>query len=165
MAFQKEIRQFQTSGIVGDIIITGAIRAQAGVLNSTAEANNIIGRAMTHAASKDDAFTVGGAGAFAGILSSSKLYANYGIAGAALSPSLVVANNTVVEGVTMTSGILVDMTTTANIGDNVAYKTATGELVAAPAGVAPSGSTLIPNSKVVRVNLAKAGLAIIELTE
>jgi len=166
MAVQKSIRQFQTTGIPGDIVLAGAIRAQAGLLNSTDATKNVVGVAMTHTTGKDGEFTVGGAGAFAGIMANSKLYALHGTqAGGTLEATLTVPNNTIVEGVTLTSGILVNLAGAGNIGDKVEFSQTDGTLQANTSGTASSGYTLIANSKIVRYNIDGAGLAIVELTE
>lgn len=165
MAFQSTIRQKMTSGFVGDVTHSGPIRAQTGKLYNSDAALNVVGRALVHTSGSDGVFQTGGSGRFAGILSGSKQYATSGTSAGALTPTLVLANNTEVEAIYFATGLLVELSTSANIGDGVAYATATGILAAAPAGVAPANHTLIPNAKVIRNNLTAAGYAYIELTE
>lgn len=165
MAVQKTIRQFQTTGIVGDIVLSGPVRAQAGVLNTSTATYNVIGSAMTHVSGKNGQFTVGGTGVFAGILANSKQYGLYGTSAGTLEPSTTIPNNTVVEGVTFTSGILVSLTNQAAIGNQIEFSQTNGTLQANTTGTASAGYTLIPNSRVVRFNTDGAGLAVVELTE
>ena len=86
MAVQKTIRQFQTTGIVGDIVLSGPVRAQAGVLNTSTATYNVIGSAMTHVSGQNGQFTIGGTGVFAGILANSKQYGLYGTSAGTLEP-------------------------------------------------------------------------------
>ena len=166
MAVQKQIRQFQTTAVVGDIVLSGPVRAQPGVLKTTDPTNNVIGRAMTHVAGQDGQFVAGGTGTFAGILANSKLYASYGTsAGGPLAPTITLANNTVVEGVTFTSGILVSLTNAGAIGNRIEFSQADGTLQANASGTATSGYTLITNSQIVRFNTSGTGEAIVQLTE
>jgi hypothetical protein len=56
------------------------------------------------------------------------------------------------------------LSTTANIGDGVAYNNTTGILAAAPGGTAPGGHTIIQGASVIRRNIMTAGtMAIIQL--
>lgn len=165
MAVQKTIRQFQTTGIVGDIVLSGPVRAQAGMLNTTNAALNVVGSAMTHVTGENGKFTIGGTGAFAGILSNSKLYALNGTTAGTLEPTMALPNNTVVQGVTLTSGILVNLKSAAAIGNKIEFSQTDGTLQANSTGTASEGYTLIPNSKIVRFNTSGAGEAIVELTE
>ena len=160
MGFQTSVRQFMTTGIVGDICIQGAVRSQPGILVTEDPTNNVIGRAVTHVANSDGQFEAGGEGVFAGILTNSKNYALYG----GLTPTITLPNNIPVEATTFASGIIVSLADAATIGQAVFYSTTTGELKAGTSGTTISGYAEIPNSKVVRNNTSAAGLAIIELT-
>ena len=167
MPFQTEVRIDQTTGIVGDIVLDGPLRGQPGILNSTSAANNVIGRAFRHIAGQDLMVSadMAAGSVFAGILANSKRYATSGTAaGGTLAPTLMLPNNANVTLVTMTSGILVMLATTANIGDNVFFATATGILSAA-SGTTLADNELIPNATIVRNNITGSGrLAIVELT-
>lgn len=163
MSFQSTVNTTQATGVVGDILIDGPMRAQPGILASTSAANNVIGRAFRHVSGSDLNVTADGTGAFAGILGNTKVYAHGGTtSGGTLDETLVLPNNTNVELVTKTSGIVVDLSTDAAIGENVFYNDTTG-ILAADAGTSLSGHTQIPNAKVVRRNISAAGLAVIEL--
>ena len=165
MTFQSTVRINQTTGIVGDIVIDGPQRGQPAILNSTSAANNVIGRAFRHIANQDLNVTADAAGVFAGILANSKRYSTSGTAsGGTLAPTLTLPNESEVELVTMTSGILVLLSTVAAIGHNVFYADATG-ILAAAAGDTLASHTLIPNATIVRNNISgTARLAIVELT-
>ena len=167
MGFQSQVRINQTTGIVGDIIIDGPMRAQPGILSSTSAANNVIGRAFRNIAGSDTDVTADAAGVFAGILANSKVYATSGtpvtgVDSGTLAPTLLLPNETEGEFVTKTSGIVVVLSTDAAIGDNVFYADATG-ILAADTGTTLASHTLIPNATVVRQNIPAAGLAIIQL--
>jgi len=164
MPFQSTVNAVQAEGIVGDIVIDGPQRGQPGILSSTSAANNVVGRAFRHVSGSDTDVTADAAGNFAGILANSKTYATSGTtAGGTLAPTLTLPNETIGELVTMTSGILVDISTDADIGDNVFYADATG-ILAADAGTTLAGHTQIVGAKIVRNNIPSAGLAIVELT-
>lgn len=166
MAFQSTVRQFPTDGIVGDIALSGPVRAKSVILKSADPTQNVIGRAVTHVAASDENVIVGGAGPliFAGILSNSKQYASLGTtAGGPLAATLTLPNDLPVQAITLTTGMYVTLSTTANIGDGVAYNNTTGILAAAPGGVAPGSHTLIAGASVIRRNITAPGLAIIQL--
>ena len=167
MPFQSTVRIDQTTGIVGDIVLDGPQRGQPAILNSTSAANNVIGRAFRHLDNEDLEVSADAAtgGVFAGILANSKVYATSGTAAAGtLAPTLVLPNNAEVELVTMTSGILVELSTTASIGDNVFFATATG-ILAAASGTTLAAHEQIPRATIVRNNISGTGrLAVVELT-
>lgn len=161
-------------GVIGELWLEGPLRAQPGRLDSTDAANNVIGRAFTI---KDDATAsfdtaadpqpldvqAGGTTVFAGILGNPKVYASGGTtAGGTLAPTLVLPNNTMVELVQETAGIVVQLPAAFAIGDWVYWTNATGVLVTtAPNASAPANSTRVPNGVVVRFESAAAGLAVI----
>lgn len=165
MAFQSTVRQFPADGIVGDFALDGPIRSKSVILKSSDPTQNVIGRAVTYVAAQDDQAIAGGTGAFAGILTNSKLYASLGTtAGGPLAPTLVLPNDLPVQATTVTPGVYVTLSTTANIGDGVAYNNTTGILAAAPAGVPPASHTLITGASVIRRNITSTNqLAIIQL--
>lgn len=163
MSIQSTIRQFPTDGFIGDFALSGPIRSRPIVLKTADPTLNVLGRAATMVAGNDNNAVVGGTGAFAGILSNSKQYALYGGV-APLAPTLTLANDMPVQATTLTSGMYVTLSTTANIGDGVAYNNTTGVLAAAPGGTAPSGHTTIQGASVIRRNITTAGTtAIIQL--
>ncbi len=165
MTFQSTVRIDQTTGIVGDVYISGPMEGKPGILQSTAATNNVIGRAFRHVANSDlevSADVAAGA-AFAGILANSKRYATSGTAaGGTLASTLTLPNEAEVELVSKTSGIIVQLSTDGAIGENVFFATATGILASDP-GTTLAGHELIPNAVVVRMNIPAAGLAIIKL--
>lgn len=63
------------SGLPGTISHDGPIRAQSAVLDSTDAANNVFGRAFTHADVAASTVQAGGTGAFAGIMIHPHAYA------------------------------------------------------------------------------------------
>ena len=164
MPFQSTVRIDQTTGIVGDIVLEGANDGRPGILASTSAANNVIGRAFRHIANSDLNVTADAAGVFAGILANSKRYSTSGTAaGGTLAPTLALPNNTEVELVTFTAGILVELSTVATIGQNVFFADATG-ILAAATGTTLSNHTQIPGATIVRNNISGTGrLAVVQL--
>lgn len=163
--FQSSVRIDQTSGIVGDVVLDGPIWSQPGILNSTSAANNVIGRAFRHIVGNDREVSadVAAGGIFAGILANSKVYATSGPVTGTLDATLTLPNNTEVELVTGTAGIIVELSTTASIGDSVFFATATG-ILAAASGRILADHELIPGSAVVRNNTSGIGrLAVIQI--
>ena len=177
MAFQSNVRQFMTSGVVGEVVLDGAIRSRGVILNSTNEENNVVGRALTYSAANADGVRVeaGGTGVFAGILTHSKQYAALGTqAGGALAPTLTIPNNSQVEATYFATGVYVELTCTQNqainIGDKVAFNQTNGGLIAFPANQnAPAGHTEIVGARVIEQNVVGpttqpfSVLAVIEL--
>lgn len=150
MGFQAAVGVNQGFGIAGEIFSSSPTRAKPYTLTS---ANNTFGLAYT-VASEGNA-TLGGTGAFAGILINPKARVVNGLAASLTAPQYTI-------GELCTMGeVIVNLTTSANIGDLVKYNNTTGALLA---GVAAGGETQIANAKVVRYALAGAGLAVIELT-
>ena len=177
MAFQSNVRQFMTSGVVGEVVLDGAVRSRGVILNSTNEANNVVGRALTYSNANADGVRVeaGGTGVFAGILTHSKQYAALGTqTGGALAPTLTIPNNSQVEATYFATGIFVELTCTQNqaisIGDKVAFNQTNGGLIAFPANQnAPAGHTEIVGARVIEQNVVGpttqpySVLAVIEL--
>ena len=177
MAFQSNVRQFMTSGVVGEVVLDGAVRSRGVILNSTNEANNVVGRALTYSNANADGVRVeaGGTGVFAGILTHSKQYAALGTqAGGALAPTLTIPNNSQVEATYFATGVYVELTCNQNqvisIGDKVAFNQTNGGLIAFPANqAAPVGHTEIVGARVIEQNVVGpttqpySVLAVIEL--
>ena len=177
MAFQSNVRQFMTSGVVGEVVLDGAVRSRGVILNSVNEANNVVGRALTYSAANADGVRVeaGGTGVFAGILTHSKQYAALGTqTGGALAPTLTIPNNSQVEATYFATGVYVELTCTQNqaisIGDKVAFNQTNGVLIAFPANQnAPVGHTEIVGARVIEQNVVGpttqpySVLAVIEL--
>ena len=177
MAFQSNVRQFMTSGVVGEVVLDGAVRSRGVILNSVNEANNVVGRALTYSNANADGVRVeaGGTGVFAGILTHSKQYAALGTqAGGALAPTLTIPNNSQVEATYFATGVYVELTCNQNqvisIGDKVAFNQTNGVLIAFPANqTAPAGHTEIVGARVIEQNVVGpttqpySVLAVIEL--
>ena len=177
MAFQSNVRQFMTSGVVGEVVLDGAVRSRGVILNSVNEANNVVGRALTYSNANADGVRVeaGGIGVFAGILTHSKQYAALGTqAGGALAPTLTIPNNSQVEATYFATGVYVELTCNQNqvisIGDKVAFNQTNGGLIAFPANqTAPAGHTEIVGARVIEQNVVGpttqpySVLAVIEL--
>lgn len=159
--FQSTVRIDQTTGVVGEVIRGGPQRGRPGILSSTDAANNVIGRAFRVVTGSDTDVTADAAGAFAGILANPKVYATQGATTGTLDPTLILPNETEAELLTMGT-IVVDLSTAANIGENVYYADATGILAAGT--TAPANHTQVPNAEVTVRNTTGAGLAIITLT-
>lgn len=156
MSFQKTVGMDLAWGVPGEQALAGAVRAEPGFLEAAAT-NAALGGAMC-AGTNDGQVKVGGTGTFLGLMGHPKVLADNTFG----SPLDLVAG-TEVEIISETPGMFVTLTTTANVGDAIAYK-ADGTLVAAPASTAPAQSTLIPGSRVVRYNTA-IGLAIVALNQ
>lgn len=168
MTFQSTVRLAQTAGIVGEIIFDGPHRAEPKILRTLDPALNVIGRAFTQdptlSPDASNIVAAGGTGVFAGILVNPLVYATAGTLAGALEPTLVLPNETNAELLKMGT-IIVDLTTAANIGDDVHFVEATGELLAVAPGTAPAvGNAAVPNAKVTRQNIPAPGLAFIQLT-
>lgn len=164
MPFQTTIRSDIGAGIVGDLALEGPLIAQPGIITSGTPANNVIGRAFTHTAT-EGVMAAGGAGVFAGILANRAEYFSLGTAAdGSLAPTMTLPNGVVGDFVKGTPGIFVTLANAFNIGDQVTYVNATGELGAIdPGGEPPGGSTIISGAFVVRYNSAAPGLAVISL--
>lgn len=165
MALQTTVRFSQATGVIGDVIFDGPMRAYPVILASADAANNVVGRAFTRAAGDDKDVTAGGTGVFAGILINSKELALYGTAaGGTLAPTLTLPNEMAVSVMDM-GFVVVTLSTDAAIGDDVCYVDATGALFAVdPGAAAGTGNTKIPNANVAYFNTSAAGLAVIRLT-
>jgi hypothetical protein len=165
MSIQNTIRQFPTDAFPGDFVLDGPIRSQSVLLQSADATLNLIGRAVTLVAATDGAAIVGGTTVFGGILTNSKQYASLGGSSGPLSATLALPNALPVQATTVAPGIAVITSTTANIGDQVYFVTATGVLGAvAPGAAAPGGGQLIPGASFIRRNITTAGtIGIIQL--
>lgn len=171
MSFQSTVNKELASGVVGEIITTGPIRANPGILSSTSAANNVIGRAFRHVSGSDTDVTADAAGVFAGILAHPKSYPLFGAANP-LTPSLTLPNEVNVMLLIM-GYMIVDLSQDAPatgsrvIGSEIWYQDTTGILVGVVAGTASvTGYTKVPNAVIVDNNLADGtpGLAKIKLT-
>lgn len=137
MTFQTTVNIYNAVGVPGDLAFDGPIRSNTVILSSGSQLNTV-GRALTFTdggANPNPAggspvsgvATVGGTGAFAGILANPKVYATSGGSGGALSPTLNLPNQTQAEAIIMGEMFAV-LGNTANVGDLVYYNTTTGAL-------------------------------------
>lgn len=126
MGFQTTVRKVLAAGIPGELYSQGPVRAAPFTLVSTPNENKI-GNAFT--VSAEGVATVGGSGAFAGILGFPKSYAMRGTAGDSLAATLVLPDNAEGELVTM-GEMYATINSAAAIGDKVVYDTTTGALSA-----------------------------------
>lgn len=177
MPFQAAVNPNIGFGVVGELFLEGPMRAQPAVLNSVAPTNNVVGRAFyvvddatgSYETATDpqplevQAGNVAGSAnaVFAGILANPKVYANFGVTGDTLGANLTLPNNTMVELVQESAGIIIAVPAAVAIGDWVYSTNATGALVTtAPNAAAPANSTRIPGGVITRYESAAAGLAV-----
>lgn len=176
MGFQKVINDDMAWGIPGEIGLAdlGGVRAEpfqlATVFNGGENVKTPYGRAVTRA---DNPFAgdqtksghfqtgnIGGTGTYIGLLHAPKSDVAFAYIGSDF-PGLEAG--TMLEAISQTAGVWVELGTAGNVGDAVAYK-ADGSLVAAPESTAPASSTLIPGSRIVRFDV-NAGLALVALQQ
>lgn len=135
-SFQTTVNIWNTAGFVGDLAITGPLRADPYILYSNGTPN-IVGNAFTvsSGASADPASsssvagtaTVGGTGVFAGILVNSKDYAAISSGNSTLNPTLILPDYSIGQLATM-GFYWVNLPGAANVGDLVTYDPLTGNL-------------------------------------
>lgn len=119
MSFQSTIYQNMAFGVVGELFLSGPLRAQPGILNSADAADNVIGRAFT--LESEGQAQAGGTGAFYGILVNPKNYAALGTqAGGPLAPTMTLPNGINAEFLQM-GEIIVALPAACNIGDRVLF--------------------------------------------
>lgn len=175
MGFQTAINPNIGFGVVGELFLEGPLRAQPAILSTAAPANNVVGRAFyilddatgSYETTADPqplevgAGNVSGSQVFAGILANPKVYANFGVTGDTLGANLTLPNNTMVELVQESAGIIIAVPAAVAIGDWVYSTNATGVLTTtAPGAAAPANSTRIPGGVITRYESAAAGLAV-----
>lgn len=177
MAFQKTVKGDIAWGIPGEIALglsDQAARAEPfqlkTVFNGGTGVATPYGRAVirTDNIGAGDATTaghyqlgtIGGTGTFLGLLHAPKSDVAFAYVG---SDAPGIEAGVMLEAITETAGLWVNLTSAGNVGDAVAYKD-DGTLVAAPKQVAPASSTLIPGSRIVRFDVT-AGLAIVALQQ
>lgn len=162
MGLQTTVNFGTGFGSPGDIIRESPWRADAQRL---ASASNVIGTAFFFVATGDAVASdkATGAGAFAGILASSKEYALYGTqAGGPLAPTLILPTGTIGE-LLLEGEIIVLLPAAAAIGDIVYAKDdGSGFVTAAPTAAVPASTRPI-NATVSRFPVTAAGLAVIHV--
>jgi len=160
---QTTVTRHTAQGMPGEIAYGGGESVQTRQIFGVGGGDGSIGVAYT----EDGGNTAvqGGTGAFAGILIAPKSYDNRG--------GVTNTNYAVPSGSpgqlyrSGLGGVWVNLeSTSASIGDQVAFSTATGTLVnAAPGAAAPSGHVLIPHAKVDYLDVTGANptLAVIKI--
>jgi hypothetical protein len=136
--FQSTVNIWSTLGVVGDMAFDGPLRAEPFNLYSNGTPN-LVGNAFTVTSGGNpepsgnsalaSTATVGGTGAFAGILINSKDYASYGTTGTGgpLNPTITLPDYSI--GFLATMGyFFVNLPGPANVGDLVTYDPLTGNL-------------------------------------
>lgn len=140
MGFQSAVQLQQGFGVPGELFTDSPYRSQSFIINSASAAYNIVGATAYTITSQGVAQAgSGGTLGFAGILADPKIYANYGISGNALAPTLVLANYTQADLVSMGT-MIVTLPGAAAIGDWVVYDNTTGALSTVAAGSGSPGS-------------------------
>lgn len=134
--FQQGVNIYNTLGYVGAMAFTGPTRTAAvnvfsnGTPNKFGNAYTLTSAATsepTLAAPNGGTVTVGGTGIFAGILFNPKENVLNGVVGNPLGATLVLADNSIAEVMTM-GYVFVSLPGPANVGDLVSYDAATGNL-------------------------------------
>ena len=161
MAFPSSVISDLVSGIPGEIAFDTPYIGVTALINTTTEANNVFGRALTYRDEAVESFQVGGTGLFAGLLVNPK---------AAAINSLTATADTVLNGDAVEACVkgeiyvLLSAGTSVTIGDPVYFVNADGTL---GAGTAGAGQTQISGASVVRHNPSAANapsLAVVRLS-
>lgn len=169
MTFQSTVNFRYTTGFVGEAQADVPTKARPWRLSAQTAVPNTVGKAFTYSADAvpvqgnqgSMTATVGGTGAFAGILIHPKHYALYGTAaGGPLAPTLDLPPSSEVELLTM-GNVIVLLPAAAAYGDLVWFDQATGSIGSGTAGV---GQTQIAGAKVL-TTISAAGPAVISLVE
>lgn len=165
MSFQSTVYLASGAGVSGDFYTDSPRICESYILNSVSATNNVFGRAFTK--NGQGVAQVGdpsGTGVFAGFLVNPKGSVNYGILGNALSPTLVLPNESQAELLTMGS-IFVTLPAAAAIGDYVYFDQTTGELTTQAPGSAPLSGTSFAFAEVDFFTVSAAGLAVITVKQ
>lgn len=126
------------------------------ILNSAAEANNVVGRVVKHITGSDSDVGVAGNGNFAGILGFPKTSVR-----PTLDPQAFLLNATQCE-VAESGYMIVEVGAAAAIGDFVYYSDTDGTIATGAPGVAaPAGHSRLPGGTVQIFNVIVAGQAVI----
>lgn len=161
--FQQAVLRQQGQGVVGSIMINGPMKATPGILLSTITTFNKVGGFVrlidgTDATYSGDPADYGNDAPW-GIIADSKQYAAFGNVGDPLGASLILNNGVVADLVTLTSGIMVQLSNTPLIGAQIFVDTTTGVLESAATLVAaapPAGTILLAGASVVYANTGVA---------
>lgn len=163
MLNQLSTRQWPLPGYAGDFPFFGPMVVKPVILKTSNSALNVPGVALTFQNGSTTNAVAGGAGVFAGILSNKNTQPYDG--NLPTGPVLNIPNDTPTFATSLTTGVYATLSTTARVGDGVAFNTSTGVLAAAPGGVAPNGHTVIPGAVIFRRNVDAAGaVGIVQLS-
>lgn len=163
MLNQLSTRQWPLPGYAGDFPFFGPMVVKPVILKTSNSALNVPGVALTFQNGSTTNAVAGGTGVFAGILSNKNTQPYDG--NLPTGPVLNIPNDTPTFATSLSTGVYATLSTTARVGDGVAFNTSTGALAAAPGGVAPNGHTVIPGAVIFRRNVDAAGtVGIVQLT-
>lgn len=161
------LRQFQTTGLAGEVAREGPLRAAPWILNSSGQAN-VVGHAYTKVADGEAQVggDISGGDVFLGIMIRPKEHALIGVGASALTPTNSLADGVVASLCDM--GILFVQLDSGSgqavagaVGTALFFNDTTGII---SAGAAGSGESVIPNAVIVLEDVADDGLAIVSLT-
>lgn len=155
MLNQLSTRQWPLPGYPGDFPFFGPMVVNPVILKTSNSALNVPGVALTYQNGSTTNAVAGGTGVFAGILSNKNTQPYDG--NLPTGPVLNIPNDTPTFATSFSTGVYATLSTTARVGDGVAFNTSTGVLAAAPGGVAPNGHTVIPGAVIFRQNVDAAG--------
>lgn len=155
MLNQLSTRQWPLPGYPGDFPFFGPMVVNPVILKTSNAALNVPGVALTYQSGSTTNAVAGGTGVFAGILSNKNTQPYDG--NLPTGPVLNIPNDTPTFATSLSTGVYATLSTTARVGDGVAFNTSTGVLAAAPGGVVPNGHTLIAGAVIFRQNVDAAG--------
>lgn len=155
MLNQLSTRQWPLPGYPGDFPFFGPMVVNPVILKTSNSALNVPGVALTYQSGSTTNAVAGGTGVFAGILSNKNTQPYDG--NLPTGPVLNIPNDTPTFATSLSTGVYATLSTTARVGDGVAFNTSTGVLAAAPGGVVPNGHTVIPGAVIFRQNVDAAG--------
>ncbi len=167
MALQTQVRQFQTSGLPGEIANAGPIFSTVWIVRtSVVDTFNMIGYAYTQL--EDGVATPGGNGAtepFLGILVRPKEEALLGDDTGTLQPVYYLSDNQ--NGTLLTTGeIWVNLGTAGSVGDSLAYVITTGQIGSASVWTVDDITySAVPSAKIITEDIPAAGLAKIRIID
>ena len=174
MGFQQTVNVLTNLGVIGDVLLDEPHRAQPVTLDNNGGAlGNAFTKSNTTGIATQGGAITNGSTVFAGIAVNPKVEPLFGSSATnPLNPNLTLEPNS--QAIMLTLGsVVVQLTTTFNIGDLVQYNTTTGALGAyAPGGSPAGGSATVPNAVVYGIpsqggvvgSGAANSLAIIRLT-
>lgn len=162
MGFQSSVNIFAGFGVQGEAFQTSPSVVLSYTLQSGAQVNTIGATAYTITSQGVAQAGSGGSLGFAGILVAPKTYA---LSGSALTPSLVLANETQAELMTM-GMLIVRLPAACAIGDYVLYNDTTGALATMPPGDTATSGFSFANAVVSQAtpNASGSQLAIIQMS-